>query len=208
MSEQQTTVPATAGDKPLLKLLYELGPLIVFFTTNAYAGIFWATGIFMAATAISLALSRMSFGRLPVMPLVTAVFVLVFGGLTLVLQDELFIKLKPTIINSLFAAVALGGLACNWIVWKTLFGEVFALTDAGWRVLQFRWGCFFIVLAILNEIVWRNYSTDTWVSFKVFGIMPLTLVFAFLQIGVLQRHALDAAAGGGGPTPPGGTSGS
>lgn len=192
MSEQQSGgIPAMTGHHPLLKLAYELGPLVVFFGVNAYSGIFWATGFFMAATAVALILSRLSFGRIPIMPIVTGAFVLVFGGLTLLLQDDHFIKIKPTLINGLFAAVALGGLAFDWVVWRTLFGEMFQLTEKGWRTLQFRWGCFFLLLAFLNEIMWRNFSTDTWVAFKVFGILPLTLVFALLQIGVLQRYGIE-----------------
>lgn len=199
MTQSSNNSPTAGSSTQLLKIALEVGPLVVFFVANAYAGIFWATGIFMAATAIALVLSRVGFGRLPIMPLVTAAFVLVFGGLTLFLADDTFIKLKPTIVNLLFASVALGGLACNWIVWKVLFGEVFALTDEGWRKLQFRWGCFFVVLALLNEIVWRNTTTDIWVSFKLFGLMPLTLLFALCQVGVLQRHGLEPSGEAGPP---------
>ncbi|MCK5549737.1 MAG: septation protein A [Hyphomicrobiaceae bacterium] len=172
----------------LLKLLVEVGPLVVFFVMNARAGIFWGTGGFMVAIVISLIASRILFGRVPVMPLVTGVFVLVFGGLTLWLQDEQFIKIKPTLVNALFAGALFTGLLAGRSLLKIVFGEVFRLTDEGWRKLTFRWACFFTFLAVLNEVVWRSFSTDVWVSFKVFGIMPLTMIFAIAQMGLLKQH--------------------
>lgn len=172
----------------LLKLLVEVGPLVVFFVMNARAGIFWGTGAFMVAIVISLIASRILFGRVPVMPLVTGVFVLVFGGLTLWLQDEQFIKIKPTLVNALFAGALFTGLLAGRSLLKIVFGQVFRLTDEGWRKLTFRWACFFTFLAVLNEVVWRSFSTDVWVSFKVFGIMPLTMIFAIAQMGLLKQH--------------------
>lgn len=172
----------------LLKLLVEVGPLVVFFVMNARAGIFWGTGAFMVAIIISLIASRILFGRVPVMPLVTGVFVLVFGGLTLWLQDEQFIKIKPTLVNALFAGALFTGLLAGRSLLKIVFGEVFRLTDEGWRKLTLRWAFFFTFLAVLNEVVWRSFSTDVWVSFKVFGIMPLTMIFAIAQMGLLKQH--------------------
>ncbi len=172
----------------LLKLLVEVGPLVVFFVMNARAGIFWGTGAFMVAIVISLIASRILFGRVPVMPLVTGVFVLVFGGLTLWLQDEQFIKIKPTLVNALFAGALFTGLLTGRSLLKIVFGEVFRLTDEGWRKLTLRWAFFFTFLAVLNEVVWRSFSTDVWVSFKVFGIMPLTMIFAIAQMGLLKQH--------------------
>jgi len=172
----------------LLKLFVEVGPLVVFFVMNARAGIFWGTGGFMVATLISLVASRILFGRVPVMPLVTGLFVLVFGGLTIWLQDDHFIKIKPTIVNALFAAALFAGLLAGHSLLKIVFGEVFRLTDQGWRKLTIRWACFFTLLALLNEVVWRSFSTDVWVSFKVFGIMPLTMIFAIAQMGLLKQY--------------------
>jgi len=171
-----------------LKLFVEVGPLVVFFVMNARAGIFWGTGGFMVATLISLVASRILFGRVPVMPLVTGLFVLVFGGLTIWLQDDHFIKIKPTIVNALFAAALFAGLLAGHSLLKIVFGEVFRLTDQGWRKLTIRWACFFTLLALLNEVVWRSFSTDVWVSFKVFGIMPLTMIFAIAQMGLLKQY--------------------
>ena len=173
---------------PFLKLALELGPLVVFFLANQRAGIFAATGIFIAATVLSLAVHYWLVRKLPVMPLVSAVVVVVFGGLTLALQDELFIKLKPTIVNSLFGLVLLGGVYFRKPLLAIVLDSMFDLTDEGWRKLTLRWAAFFFVLAALNEIVWRTQSTDFWVSFKVFGIMPLTIAFALAQTPLLMRY--------------------
>lgn len=195
----------------LLKLMLEMGPLLVFFLANnkpqlfrplfadilpaklvdgPQSGIFLATAAFMVAMVVSLVLTRVLLNKLPIMPLVSGAVVMVFGGLTLFFQDDLFIKLKPTIVNSLFGAVLLGGLAFGKPLLPYVLGTVFRLTAEGWRVLTFRWGVFFFVLAAINEIVWRLFSTDFWVAFKVWGVMPITMVFAMAQLGVMQKHAL------------------
>ncbi len=173
---------------PLLKLALELGPLGVFFFLNYKAGIFYATGGFMVATVISLTASKLLLGKIAIMPLVTGVFVLVFGGLTLYLADELFIKLKPTIVNTLFGTILLGGLAFKIPLLRPLLGDAFPLDDEGWVKMTWRWGVFFLFLALLNEVIWRNFSTDFWVNFKVFGIMPITMIFAGSQMYFLRHH--------------------
>jgi intracellular septation protein len=175
---------------PALKLVLDLGPLLVFFAVNSRFGIFAATGAFMAAIVIALAVAYALTRHLPIMPLVTAIVVLVFGGLTLVLHDELFIKLKPTIIYLLFAGVLLGGLAFGKPLLGLVFDSVFHLTEEGWRKLTLRWAVFFVALAILNEIVWRTQTTDVWVSFKVFGVLPLTFLFAALQFPLMSKYAV------------------
>ena len=174
----------------LYKLLLEAGPLVVFFVTNAYAKIFWATGAFMIATTIALVVSRVVFKRIPLMPLVGGVFVLGFGAVTLALQDEFFIKIKPTVVNLMFASILFVGLMFGQSLLKYLFGEVFQLQERGWRLLTFRWACFFIFLAILNEFIWRSFSTDFWAGFKLFGVMPITMVFAISQVGLLKKYEL------------------
>jgi intracellular septation protein len=182
---------------PLLKLVLELGPLALFFFANAYSGrfgyaddqrIYVATGLFIAATLVALAISYARIGKLPIMPMVSGVVVLVFGGLTLALQNDVFIKLKPTIVNTLFGVILLGGLYFRKNLLQVVLDSVFELTDEGWRKLTFRWALFFFALAALNEIVWRTQTTDFWVSFKVLGIMPLTIVFALAQTPLLLRH--------------------
>jgi intracellular septation protein len=190
MFAMSKTINDPSAVNPILKLALEIGPLALFFLTNARAGLFWATGVFMVAILISLSITWILERRLPTLPLVTGIFVLIFGGLTLILQDELFIKLKPTIVNTLFAVILLGGLLRGKSFLKSLMGSMFPMTDQGWRVLTLRWAMFFVVLAILNEIVWRNASTDDWVSFKVFGIMPLTILFSVLQLPTMNRHRL------------------
>jgi intracellular septation protein len=183
----------------LLKLAIELGPLLVFFGTNAAAGIYAGTAAFMAATIVSLAVAWLSYHKVPIMPIVSGVVVLVFGGLTLYLRDETFIKLKPTIVYTMFAVLLGAGLMWKKPMLELLFGPVFTLTDEGWRKLTIRWALFFVAMAVLNEIVWRNVSTDAWVSFKAFGFLPLTFLFALAQVPLIQRHGAEPADGGGAP---------
>jgi len=177
----------------LLKLAIELGPLLIFFGTNAAAGIYAGTAAFMAATIVSLVVAWFAYHKVPIMPLVSGVIVLVFGGLTLYLRDETFIKLKPTIVYTLFAVLLGAGLVWKKPVLELLFGAAFTLTEEGWRKLTLRWGLFFAVMAVVNELVWRNVSTDTWVSFKAFGFLPLTFLFAVLQVPLMQRHGIEPA---------------
>jgi intracellular septation protein len=179
---------------PALKLVLDLGPLLIFFAANSRFGIFAATGAFMAAILIALAVAYALTRHLPIMPLVTAVVVVVFGTLTLVLHDELFIKVKPTIIYVLFGGVLLVGLAFGKSLLGVVFDSVFHLTEEGWRKLTLRWALFFLALAVLNEIVWRTQTTDVWVSFKVFGVVPLTFLFAALQYPLLTKYAAPVPA--------------
>jgi intracellular septation protein len=174
-----------------LKLGLDLGPLLLFFFVNSRSGIFAATGAFMAATLLSIALTYILVRRIPMMPLVSALIVFVFGGLTLYLQDETFIKLKPTIIYALFAAILLGGMLLGRSLLAVVLDSVFQLDNEGWRKLTLRWGIFFLVMALLNEIVWRSVSTDAWVAFKTFGFLPLTVVFALAQTPLIMRHNTD-----------------
>ena len=177
-----------------VKLLVEMGPLVVFFAGNWFGGIFFGTGVFMVATIISLAVSWTLTRKIAMVPLVSAVFVALFGALTLYLQSDLFIKVKVTLINALFGAVLLGGVAFGKSYLKLVMGEAMKLTDEAWRTLSLRWGIFFFALAGLNEIVWRNFSTDQWVNFKVFGLLPLTLVFAVANAPYMTRHMIEDKA--------------
>jgi intracellular septation protein len=179
---------------PGLKLSLELGPLVLFFIANARWGIFVGTALFMVAVLVSLAVSYALTRRLPVMALVSAAIVTVFGGLTLVLQDETFIKVKPTIIYGLFAAILGGGLLFGRSFIAILFNQMFNLTPKGWRILTMRWALFFLGMAVLNEVIWRTQSTDFWVAFKAFGAVPITMVFAISQMPVIKRYHLEPAS--------------
>jgi intracellular septation protein len=196
MSETAASPPPPKAPRarvsPGLKFALELGPLLVFFFVNYKFGIFPATGALMAGVIVALAASWALTRHIPVMPLVTAFFVLVFGGLTLALHDSEFIKLKPTIVNTIFGAALLGGLAFGKPLLPIALDSVLQLDEAGWRKLTLRWGLFFFVLAILNEAVWRTQTESFWVGFKVFGVMPLTAAFALAQTPLILRHQLTA----------------
>ena len=186
MSEEITE---EKGMRRLYATALELGPLMLFFAANAKWGIFIGTGVFIVATTIALPAYRWMEGRWPIMPMVGGFFVLVFGGLTIWLQDETFIKLKPTIVNCLFGVILGGGLLFfRRPLLKPIFGAAFKLTDEGWWKLTVRWALFFFVLAAVNEVMWRSFSTDTWIASKMFLSFPLTLVFAFLQVPLLKRY--------------------
>ncbi len=208
--EREPNDPKRKEVNPILKLVLELGPLVVFFFSNSRGKqladmfpalaelggpIFVATAFFMVAITISLVVSHLLTGRLPIMPMVTGIVVLVFGGLTLYLQDELFIKLKPTIVNVLFGSILLGGLVFGRSLLGYVFDSVFKLDDEGWRKLTFRWGVFFLCLALINEIVWRNFSTDFWVAFKVWGMMPISMVFTLSQMPLIMKHSTEPIGG-------------
>ncbi|MGA8691740.1 MAG: septation protein A [Methyloceanibacter sp.] len=188
------SAPAS-GTALAAKLAIELGPLLVFFGANAAAGIYAATALFMVATFIALGVAWWRYHKLPVMPLVSGAVVLVFGSLTLYLRDETFIKLKPTIVYLTFAVLLGAGLLLKKPVLELLLGPVFNLSEQGWRKLTARWALFFIAMAVLNELVWRSVSTDAWVTFKAFGFLPLTFLFALAQMPLMQRHSEPADSG-------------
>lgn len=190
---------------PLLKIVLELGPLLVFFFANARGEwiaervpfladiggpIFVGTACFMIATAIALSVSWALTRTLPIMPLLSGVIVLVFGALTLWLQDETFIKVKPTIINTMFGGILLIGLLFNKSFLGYVFDSAFRLDAEGWRILTLRWGLYFLFMALVNEVIWRNFSTDFWIAFKVWGNLPLSIIFTLLQLPLMKRHAL------------------
>jgi intracellular septation protein len=177
---------------PILKLALDIGPLVLFFAANSKFGIYAATGSFMVAVLIALGVSYAMTRHIAIMPVVTAAIVLVFGGLTLILHDELFIKLKPTIIYVLFGGTLLAGLALDKPFLSIMFDQMFHLTAEGWRKLTWRWALFFLALAVVNEVVWRTQTTDIWVSFKLFGVVPMTFLFGALQYPLLVKYHPDA----------------
>ena len=178
---------------PLFKLATELGPLVIFFIANAKANLFVATAAFMVAVVVALVVSYTVTRHVPIMAIVSGIIVLVFGTLTLWLHDETFIKIKPTIIYALFGAILGGGLLFGRSFIAILFDQAFNLTAAGWRVLTLRWALFFFAMAVLNEVIWRTQTTDVWVSFKAFGVIPLTMIFAMLQMPLIKRYHLEPA---------------
>jgi intracellular septation protein len=219
---EETKQPEVNWDElrpQLIRVGLEIGPLIVFFICTTFgegwleksellrslfaSPIIFATAPFMVAMVLSLAVSWLLFKRVAVMPLVTMVVVLIFGTLTLWLQDSLFIKIKPTIVNSLFGLTLLGGLVFRQSLLKYVFGEVYHLQPKGWQVLTVRWGLFFLVLAVLNEVAWRGsemFFSDVaaadkfYAGFKLWAVMPITLVFSMMQVPLLNKYALEPKA--------------
>ncbi|MEK1886027.1 MAG: septation protein A [Phyllobacterium sp.] len=207
--ERDPADPAHKEVNPFLKLALELGPLMVFFFANSRGEwlaerfpflaniggpIFVATALFMVATAVALGTSWLLLRSLPIMPLVSGIVVFVFGALTLWLHNETFIKIKPTIINTLFGVILLGGLFFGKSLLGYVFDSAFRLNAEGWRKLTMRWGIFFLFLAVLNEVIWRSFSTDFWVAFKVWGTMPLTLLFTFAQMPLVMKYSIEHPA--------------
>lgn len=205
-AETRTDGAPAPKEAPGVKILLELGPGLVFFFTNLRGAwlverfpalgslggpLFVASAAFMAATVLSLVVSKLVYRHLPLMPFVSCVIVLVFGALGLWLQNAVFLKMKPTIINALFGLVLLGGLLFGKSLLGHVFNQAFRLDDAGWRKLTLRWGLFFLFLAVLNEAVWRNVSDDAWVAFKVWGTIPITVLFTLSQMPLILRHSLE-----------------
>ncbi len=190
---QAAPIPTMArrrAQNPLLKLVLEMGPLVLFLVTNFKFGIMTATAVLMVGVVVSLIASWFLTRHLPVMPMVTAVAVLFFGALTLYFQDSTFIKMKPTIVNVIFGSALLGALFFNKLLLPIVLDSALHLKDEGWRKLTFRWGIFFFVLAALNEIVWRTQTEDVWALFKAFGTMPITIVFALAQVPLIMKFEL------------------
>lgn len=178
-------------EKAWVKPFSDYGPIAVFFAAYMIWDLLAATAALMGATAIALVISLAVNRRVPMMPLITAGVVGVFGGLTLWLNDDTFIKLKPTIVQTLIGAVLLGGLLFGKALLKPVMGSAWPMDDAGWRKLTRNFGLFFLVMAVANEIVWRTQTTDFWVTFKVFGIMALTFAFSMTQIPILNSHRIE-----------------
>ena len=184
-----------------MKSLVDYGPLAAFLVAYYLGGIMAATAAVMVATVIVLILAWVVERRLAVMPLVTGIIVMVFGGLTLLLADETFIKMKPTLVYLLFALVLVVGTLIGRQPLKLIMGGFMRLTPTGWRGLGFRWAAFFVGMAALNEAVWRTQPTDLWVNFKVFGLIALTIAFTLTQLPYMRRHAEpeEGASQEGGP---------
>jgi intracellular septation protein len=175
----------------LRRLALDLGPLFVFFLAYQFGGIYVATGVFMAAALAALGLDYYFERKLSPVPIMTAVLVLIMGGLTLYLKNAVFIYMKPTALYSLFGLVLLGGLFFNRLFLKYLLSLGFEMPDAAWRTLTLRYGIFFLGLAVLNEIVWRNFTEHSWVMFKTWGVMPLLLLFSVSQAPFLMKHQVE-----------------
>ena len=177
--------------KSLYKLIIDIGPLAVFFIFYTRSGLQASILPFMVATVIAVLFSYVLEKKIPIMPTVGAAIVLLFGGLTIYFDNDVFFKMKPTIINVLFAVILYGGILINKPLLKYLLGAALKLEEAGWKILTQRWIGFFIALAVLNEIVWRTQTTDIWVNFKVFGILPITFIFTMTQFPLIKKYQIE-----------------
>ena len=189
-----TPAPKGRAINPVLKLALEFGPLALFFIASARTNLVIATGVLMVGVVVTLVVSYALTRRIPIMPLVTAVAVLVFGALTLYFDNPVFIKIKPTIVNIIFGTALLGGLAFDKPLLPVVLDVALHLDRNGWVKLTFRWGVFFFFLAALNEIVWRTQTDVFWAGFKVFGTMPITILFALAQVPLILRHEVKEAS--------------
>ena len=177
--------------KSFYKLLIDIGPLAIFFIFYNRSGLQASILPFMLATVIAVLISYILDKKIPIMPTVGAAIVLLFGGLTIYFDNEVFFKMKPTIINLLFAIILYGGILINKPLLKYLLGAALKLEERGWKILTQRWIGFFVALAILNEFVWRTQSTDVWVNFKVFGILPITFIFTMTQFPLIKKYQIE-----------------
>ncbi len=178
---------------PTLRFALDMGPLLVFFLAYRFAGLMAATVALIAFTVLSLAITYALEKRISPMPLVSGIAVAVFGGITLWLNDETFIKIKPTLVNLLFAAILLGGVFFKKPMLKYVLESAVSLKEEGWLLLSKRWGFFFVFLACLNEVIWRNFPTDFWVSFKVFGMFTCTILFTLSQLPLMKKYMVEDA---------------
>lgn len=172
-----------------MKTIAEIVPLLLFFAAYEYYDLYVATAVLVEATLIAVLLMYLRYRMIPLAPVVSAIVLSIFGGLTIFLQDDLFIKIKPTIVNCLFAAVLIGGNMAGRPLLRYILGEIVEMKNKDWIVLSYRWAALFVFMAVLNEVIWRNFTTDFWVQFKVFGMLPITVSFMLLQIPFLQNRA-------------------
>jgi intracellular septation protein len=175
-----------------IKLFIDIGPLAVFFIYYKVSGdLIEAILPLMLATIISVVISYILEKKIPIMPTLGAGIVIIFGGLTIIFDNKIFIFMKPTIINIIFAAILYGGIILKKPLLKYLLGSALKLEEEGWSILTQRWAAFFIALAVLNEIVWRTMSEEFWVSFKVFGILPITFIFTMTQFPLIKKYQVE-----------------
>lgn len=174
-----------------LKMFLDIAPLAFFFVAYKFFGVIAATGMLTFATVVTLIITYLKTRKIAVAPLVTGIVVAIFGTLTIVLHDDFFIKIKPTLVNLIFAGLLLGGLACKKTLLKNVMESALSIDEKGWQVLTLRYGLFFVFLAGLNEFIWRNFSTDFWVNFKVFGMFSITILFTILQANFIKKHQLE-----------------
>ena len=174
-----------------LRLIVDFAPLLGFFVTNKLVGLGGATVVLIALTIVAFLIVYVMERKVALMPLISGVAVTILGSLTIFMHDEYYIKIKPTVVNIMFSAVLLGGLYFQKATFKYVLGHAITLEDEGWKKLSLRWGIFFLFLAALNEVVWRNFPTDFWVNFKVFGMFSLSILFTLFQMPLIKRYWVE-----------------
>ena len=174
-----------------MKAAFDFAPLLGFLIGYKLGGVYWATGIIIGLTLASLIVGYALTGKLAKFPLYSGILITIMGGLTLYLQNDVFVKMKPTVANLIFAAILGGGLLTKRVFLKDLLGSSVSMGEEAWRTLTWRWAIFFVALAGANEYVWRNLSENTWVNFKVFGLMGLTFAFVLLNVPFMTKHMVE-----------------
>ena len=171
------------------KMLFDFGPLLLFFGTNyIYSDLMLSVKVLVAATLVSLVLSWYFDRKVSVMAVVGCAALVFFAGLTLYFDNELFIKIKPTVVTLLFAALIAGGRLLGRNPLAAIIGKQIILTAHGWRAISWLWVAMFVTSAIANEVAWRSLSTDDWITFKVFGLTGISFLFFALSVPILQKH--------------------
>ncbi len=175
----------------MFKLLVEFGPIVVFFATYKYGDIFKATLYMVIVTVVSLGVSYLIDKRISIPLMISGVVLLFSGSVTLLSGDPMYIKMKPTIVYCIFGSILYIGYFLKKPLIKNVLGSAFAMTESNWLILSRRFAYYFFLMAVINEIIWRNFSESFWVNFKVFGAVPITLIFIFLQAPFLMRNKQD-----------------
>lgn len=175
----------------MYKFISEFSPIIIFFISYKYLGLNSATMILIATTIITLIINYLTKQKSSIIAIISSLMLVILGGISIYTGDSKFIKLKPTIVNLTFSLILFSGIIKKQGLIKYLLQNTISLSDQAWLKLSLRWAIFFLILALANELVWRNYSEENWIKFKVFGITAVTILFTIMQIPFIHKYSLE-----------------